>query len=461
VRSLRFLALAGSLLVGRLAGADPQPCAADVDGAPPPGAESGRVDPQDDSDSALREVGRGALFVPKLVWNVALAPVRGSIWAYERYGLEDWYYRLFFNADRTMGLYPTVAYETGFGFTGGARFVHRDLFGEHEHLALQAATGGRFRQIYSASFRSGNRLDPVALELDVGWERRPHDEFFGIGNGDTGVMPTTPIDPRIDPTAVETRYSQDHAKATLSGDVRVIDGLHVRPAAAISELSFGAGDQGLSANDVYMPTGLVGFNGFRLGYGELEVRWDNRGRSSALLEPGSVLAAGSLVAVFGGRAHRLDGGTDYWRYGADLQHFIRIGEGPRVLAARLHGEAVTGSIDDVPFTELPKLGGSAYLRGYALDRFRDRAAAVGSLEYQWDLSRFFSASVFVDAGRVYHSPGDLTLSELRVGYGGAIEMYSRDGFLLVGSVASSADGGLFLNLSFNPVSDLDERVRRK
>jgi len=30
-----------------------------------------------------------------------------------------------------------------------------------------------------------------------------------------------------------------------------------------------------------------------------------------------------------------------------------------------------------------------------------------------------------------------------------------------GSIASSIDGGVFLNLAFNPVFDLDERVMRK
>jgi hypothetical protein len=78
-----------------------------------------------------------------------------------------------------------------------------------------------------------------------------------------------------------------------------------------------------------------------------------------------VRSTGGLAAVYAGRLHRLDGGPDFWRYGFDLQRFLRITEGPRVIIAHLHGEAVTGRRDEVPFTELPTLGGPTYLRGYA------------------------------------------------------------------------------------------------
>jgi len=187
--------------------------AGDVADAPPPGEESGRVGPVDDGDSTLRVIGRDVLFVPKLAANVALTPVRGGIWAFDRYHLDDLYYRVFFNDARTIGLYPTAAFESGFGIiglTGGARFVDRDVFGAREHLSLQAAVGtAYYRQLYSASLRSGDRLgDRFALELDAGYERRPRDAFYGIGNADTVMITETHIDPRIDDTALETRYRQ-------------------------------------------------------------------------------------------------------------------------------------------------------------------------------------------------------------------------------------------------------------
>jgi hypothetical protein len=438
-----------------------EPTAAELAGAPVPGTESGRTDPVDDGDSTLRWIGRGVLFVPKVVLNVALTPVRVSVWAYDRYQLDDLYRRVFFNDALTMGVVPTATYEIGFGFTAGARFVHRDLLGHREHLSIHAGYGGRYHAIVGGQLRTGELFgDRVAFELDAGYEKRPHDAFYGLGNGSEMAAPANPIDPLIDDTAVETRYRQQRFRGSILSDLRVWDGLHVRPNGTITEVDFGPGDTGTPIDTVYDPAMLVGFGGSKILYGELEVRWDSR-HALTTFEPGATFSGGWLVGAFGGRAHRLDPGTDYWRYGVDAQHFLRVGAGPRVLVTRLHGEAVSGSRAEMPFNELPMLGGPTYLRGYALDRFRDRVAAFGSIEYQWDLSQLISASIFVDAGRVFPAVGDLSLAHLRAGYGIALEGHSPGTFLVQGSLASSIDGGVFATLSFNPVFDIDERVRRR
>ncbi|HET7504542.1 MAG TPA: BamA/TamA family outer membrane protein [Kofleriaceae bacterium] len=442
-----------------------EPTAADVASDPLPGFENGRADPVDDGDSTWRAIGRGALVVPRLAIDAALTPLRTVLWANERYHLTAWYRRVFFNDAETIGLYPTLAVDSALGVSAGARFVDHDLFGAREDLSVQAAAGSRYRQIYSTSLSSGKRLgDRFSLSLDAGYERRPHDAFYGIGNGDRvtapAAAPGAPIDPRIDSTALEAHYRQDRARVAVTGDLKIADHLHVRPAGALSEVQFGNGDEGEPIDMQYDPRGLVGWGGIQYGYGELELRWDSR-REATVMEPRSVYATGGLAAVFTGRLHRLDDGPDFWRYGVDLERFLRIADGPRVLIGHFHGEAVTGGRDEVPFTELPQLGGPTYLRGYALDQFRDRVAAFGSVAYEWDLSQWFSATMFVDAGRVYPALDELSLDHLRVGYGVSLEAHSVDAFVLEGSLGSSIDGGLFLNLSFNPVHDLDERVRRR
>src|SRR5262245_12461627 len=70
----------------------PETSAADVARAPVPGDEHGRTDPVDSGDSAARVVARGLLWLPKLVVDTALTPVRGTVWAFERYKLADRYY---------------------------------------------------------------------------------------------------------------------------------------------------------------------------------------------------------------------------------------------------------------------------------------------------------------------------------------------------------------------------------
>jgi hypothetical protein len=50
---------------------------------------------------------------------------------------------------------------------------------------------------------------------------------------------------------------------------------------------------------------------------------------------------------------------------------------------------------------------------------------------------------------------------MRVGYGLELQAHNRAHFWARGSISSSVDGGLFLNLSFEPVFDVDSRVEKR
>ncbi len=131
-----------------------------------------------------------------------------------------------------------------------------------------------------------------------------------------------------------------------------------------------------------------------------------------------------------------------------------------MLITRVRLEGVTGAVDQVPFTELPSLGGGNFLRGYPFERFRDRVAALASLEYQWDLSHFVDARLFTDVGRVYSSLDELSLHDLRVGFGGGLELHNDSGqFQVEVDLATSIDGGIFASASFSPVLDARPRWR--
>ena len=437
--------------------------AADVRTAPLPGQEGGQLQP-DPGDSTLRVIGRGILFVPKLAIEVALSPVRGAIWANDRYRLEDAYYRLFYNDDRTIGLFPTGTYISGFGFSAGAAFVDNQLFGEHESLVLEATTGAitgdTYRAHLLAALRSGQRFSRwFQLGLDAGFERRPSDPFYGIGNGDLVAPTGSPIDPQTDAAAVETYHRYQEARVAVFGDARVLDSLHVLGTGALTDLRFARSETGVPIDEAYAPQDLVGFmTGVRHVYGELQVRWDTRRRATPW-EPHDVHSVGSLVAAVAGRVHRLDGGTDFWRYGVELQHNWRLARGPRLVTVRLRGTGVTGQRDEVPFTELPSLGGGSFLRGYQFERFRDRVSAFGTIQYQWDISHLADAYLFTDAGRVFPSLDELTVHGMRVGYGIGVELHGQNGFLLEGTLASSIDGGVFVSVSLNPVLDSKEAWR--
>ncbi len=437
----RFL-LGATLLVATTATAhsDDEPTAADVATAPAPNTyEDGRVD-EEPGDSTARVIARGALFVPRTVLSIVFKPIEGAAWVFERYQLGERYYQVFWNDERTAGVFPTLALQSGFGLNVGAKFVHRDLLGEGEKLSLSTSTGGEYRTLTKASIRSGRRFDPVELSLDARFEQKPKDAFYGIGNS----------------LGAETRYRDRYGRATGSADIRLGGPFHLTASGAYADHQYSSSDSGTPTQEMY--SDLTGWTGTQYGYGELEVRYDTRRASNAHEAP-VFTSRGTLLAAYTGAAIGLDNmSEDYQRYGVDAQQFIRLAEGPRVLSFRAHLEGVTGNLDEVPFTDLPRLGGKQSLRGYSLDRFRDRVAALGSVEYTWDLARMISASLFVDAGRVYRSADDLSLDDMRVGYGVGLDLHTEHSFVGRVSLASSIDGGVFVDFSLDPIFDLERRV---
>jgi outer membrane protein assembly factor BamA len=430
---------------------------------PRPGEESGRVDDREeaDRDSIPRLVVRGVLFVPNLIVKAFFWPIEKGIWAFDRYQLAERWHRLFWNESNTFGLFPSATIEAGFGLNLGAHMALRDVFGDGERVDLRASAGGRYQQRYVASIKTGNRLgNIVALEAYGEYERRPHDPFYGIGNADDPEM--IPADP-IAPVGggVEARYRHDLLRTIGVVDFRLCSCLHVRVSGQIADHEVAGTDDEESIVDRYDTAALTGFADGQTAYYELEVRYDTR-RTVGPTEPSSNPSMGGLVAVFGGRTHAfdIDVGTDYFRYGADLQRFFRVTEGPRVIIVRGHVEGVTGGIGEVPFFDLPRLGGNN-LRGYSSDRFRDRLGIVGSLDYRWDLSREYSASLFMDVGRVYRKLEDVAFEDMRVGYGISLEALSETSFRARISLMSSRDGGVFVDFSLDPIFRTGERVQRK
>ncbi|HEX5064158.1 MAG TPA: BamA/TamA family outer membrane protein, partial [Kofleriaceae bacterium] len=271
------------------------------------------------------------------------------------------------------------------------------------------------------------------------FERRPKDLYFGIGNnGDTP----------------EARYREQLARGAATLDMKRTDAFHVRVAGAFTNLDFDDSKEGPPIQMLYPPSMLTGFTGTRNLYAELELRYDTRRITNTLEQ------MGVLADAFGGRIYQLEAGSDYWRYGGEAIHFQPLGIG-RTLATRLHFESVSGSYNDVAFNQLPELGGKMLLRGYAVDRFRDRVAIASSVEYMWDISSFVLASLFVDAGRVYPALDELTFDDMRLGYGASLQLVDRRRFLAGVSVASSIDGGVFLNLVLDPIYEPEARVKQK
>ncbi|HTR52370.1 MAG TPA: BamA/TamA family outer membrane protein [Kofleriaceae bacterium] len=437
----------------------PEPDASTARGAPRPGSESGRIEEEEPTESVGRQIGRVALYVPRFLFELATLPVTGTFYAVDRYQLEDRYYRLFYNRERNAGIVPTATYTTGYGLTVGALAFHDDTFGDAEHSELEATTGFEYRVGLRAAIDTGVRFDPVKLGISGNFDRRPAEPFYGIGNNGDTVSATghEDINPLVNPTAIGTYYRYQEARAAATADWSMFYNMHLLALGSITQLEYTASNTGPSIQDVYDPMTLNGFDTKTDHvYGQLELAWDTRHPASRW-EPMTVHGVGSLVLGYGGISHQLDSDIDFWHYGVELQHYIHLGLGPRVLVARFHGEAVTGNLDEIPISELPMLGGAQYLRGYSYARFRDRMAGMASLQYMWSLTANSTAYLFTDAGRVWRGWDDLSVDEMHAGFGLGLMMYGGSSFLVDLAVASSTDGGIAFTAEFTPV--LDERQR--
>ena len=456
---IAWSSLVAVALAARAAHADPAPTP-DVAGAPSPGDESGRVDPGAHADrpSTARAVARAVLFVPKALLWLVLTPVRGGLWLYDRYQFDGAFRGTFHTRDDTFGIVPTFIYQTGFGPMLGAELRGIDLFGERERLMVGAAYGGPYQMGAETWMDTGQRLGPVTLRLGGNFDRFSKLRFYGIGNDDGGPRPPFLVDPISSAFATETRYRYQELRAAFGVDWAVLDDLRFQPSVAVTDLRYGPSESGTPIDAVFDPVGLVGFIGdVTHVYGEVQLRWDRR-RIAAPAWETTTYTAGWLVSAFAGRVHQLEPCCDFTHYGVDLQQLVHLGIGPRMVVLRLWGEGVTGSYDEVPFSELPYLGGDI-LRGYDFMRFRDRVALQGTAEYVWDVGRFTNAFLFVDAGRVYPSLEDFTFDGMRVGYGGGLSIHTRAGFLIAATLASSIDGGIFVTARLGPLLDEVPRWR--
>ncbi len=434
--------------------------AADVAGAPLPGNESGLIYVQD-RDSTARRALRGVLYVPKVLAEIVLAPFQVPVWAYDRYHLKDLYYRIFYNEDRTIGLIPTATYASELGFTAGLKFLMTDLAGQQESLWVSAQAGGAYQYAFQGYVDSGDRLgDHLLLSLYGEYVKRPKDIFYGIGNHGETDRPPFLVDPYTTEVTVKTRFRQRIERFVGSADWRIFDDLYLIGSNELADRHFSPATTGTPINQVFDTATLAGWPSTYYDYIEGALRYDTRGRYN-LFEPAAFYSLGTLAELWGGRTFQFRDNPDYYRYGLNLQHFFRLGESPRVIMLRYRGEGVTGSEFDVPFAMLPVLGGPLSMRGYPPERFRDRIAMFGTLEYSWDLSNYVASALFTDVGRVYHSLDDVTYKNMRAGFGIALRFYGENSFWLDISLATSVNGGVQLTATFDPIYFIRPRVRRR
>jgi outer membrane protein assembly factor BamA len=277
-----------------------------------------------------------------------------------------------------------------------------------------------------------------------------------------------PLDPTLADTAISSRFRENLIRVVATVDVKVTGPFwfHGSGALAIREFS-NAEDSDEPIMDRFDTSRLVGYDsGVKNVYFDGELAYDTR-RPTSRWQAQSIDTTGWLASIHLGRAKGVDEDpTEYTRYGGELQRYFDLYRGSRALALRLLVDGITGSdgLTDgkISFIDLPRLGGTDYLRGYPQDRFRDRAVVLATAEYTWDLGNYLTGYLFTDAGRTVHtwSQLDANLDDLHVGFGGGIQVNTAKSFLLRAQLAFSREGDAFVQLAFSPAFGRRERAGR-
>jgi len=129
------------------------------------------------------------------------------------------------------------------------------------------------------------------------------------------------------------------------------------------------------------------------------------------------------------------------RFDASTEQYIPFFNEKRVIA--LHAGtnlSWTNSGQVVPFYLQPTLGDSHDLRGYARFRFRDNNSLALSGEYRWEVMPGFDMALFIDAGRVYTKPSDLSLNNLRYTGGFGFRLKTREAVVMRVDTGFSREG---------------------
>lgn len=404
-------------------------------------------------------VPRAILFVPARIVGFLSLPLRAGLRAIEKHHVIERVEDFFLNDDHSAGILPLISVSTFFGAQIGVRAFHSNLGGHGEEGNLKASWGINQEQTYVASFKAARvRGTPFWLEAVTSYELHPSQRFYGFGSegaweGERPDLAASDLSPRTNNALAF--YSHERFRQLLTVGATIGNpGLELRLGARgrFKHHEFGPargnGEEDRSVEFVYDTTRLPGYDeGADIADLEGIVQLDARNQRGAT-------SSGVYAEAFGGGSPI--GQFNYGHFGGDVTAYFNLYHGDRVLVARLLFDAVVGDREELPFMEMPTLGGAYRLRGYPLNRFRDEKAVAGTLEYHYPIHDVLAGAFFVDAGEVSRDFDDLfTNPHIKVGGGGGLIVRSKDKVYL--SLEVAGGDGVQVYVTTDPLRAFADR----
>jgi hypothetical protein len=448
---MRLVARLGALAALSALAADAQ-----GQGAPRPEDARGLEDPPAASpEDAALFVPRAVLRVPTIVLGTIALPIRGGLGFVERHRIVEHVVDVLYNDERTAAIVPILSASSSFGVQVGARAFHDDLGGHGELGAIEGGFGADGERSAAISFEAPRvGTSPLWVETSTSFEEHPSRRFYGIGDDAEATRGATGLDPRVSGAEsfyAHRRFRQISAAGVAWGpkDFELRAGGRGRLKRHDFDRARGIAEDDRQLASVFDPDRVPGFSdGATVAETEALFLLDARDRRGATNR-------GLYAEAFAGVAWT-PRSAPWAHVGAEISGYADLWRPDRVLTLRLAFESVDGGEGEIPFVELPSLGGAHRLRGYPLHRFRDETAAVATLEYRYPIHELLAGALYLDVGEV--APDAVGLfrgARLHVGGGGGLVVRSARRVLATIDVAGG--DGIQIHATTDPLRAFADR----
>jgi len=278
----------------------------------------------------------------------------------------------------------------------------------------------------------------LRFELTGGYQSRPSENLFGIGNDST---PATKSEfrsvTRFAGVGLTTRVGQ-HWSAGLEGMYRSVGitrpkALGSTPTSAIETFE----DFEIPGLTTSSTSTLISTTAF--------VQRDTRDGTHFADSGGLERVEATLTQPFTG------GDFAYWQYAAEFQRFLPLTKDHRsVIGLRARAETTQEKAGSaIPFFDLPTIGSYSTVRGFESRRFTDKSAMAATLEYRYRIWRYFDWHFFGDTGQVAPEIRNFAWDRLHYGYGTGIIFRTGSHRAIIMDVAHSREKTWMFYLDFN------------
>lgn len=292
-------------------------------------------------------------------------------------------------------LVPIVFYTSDTGFAGGGLYQRFYPSGINMSLAGFYTQQNQINVFYNSSFFTPE--NPWWIQYGGSGRYYP-ESYYGVG-------PDTDIES-------EEIYTNVGINQDLSAYWRVREGLYIGPALRYRWTDIVDPDEGglIEQGEALGSEGyqlLAGGLGLGSGREPLPLGDELTFYYEAALYYASAFAGDSSTALLLESDIRL-----FW----ELVSLTPLLDDHRI-ALQQYSQVAT---DDLPFAELPSIGGASRLRGYAADRFRDTSALLLQGDYRFPIYKRFKGALFAALGNVGSDWNEYRESEIKFAAGGGL-----------------------------------------